>query len=118
MKWCEKHWRALRAQVARKGLDGFVQQDSKPAADAGKQFSGADEPGAEDEDYFDPLMGSYIRINRQAFSQFGGVVGLMGRCPLCILVEQRVPQLVDAWLDGATNQALAHARETGRVVLQ
>lgn len=110
MEWCQPHWDQLRDAVALRGLDKLGAQNAREAhANAVAELEG-------DTPVFDPLMGSFWRINSAMMKGVG--LRLMGRCPLCILIEDGQPELVANWIDGATDQALAYAREQGLVATQ
>lgn len=110
MDWCQTHWNQLREAVRVRGLDKFGAQDSKQAhADAVAQLEG-------EKTDFDPLMGSFWAINNQMLEDVG--LYAMGKCPLCILVEDKHPELVSNWIDGVTDSALQHAVEQGLMKAQ
>lgn len=91
-----------------KGLDGF---GAKTGQDAAKNLV-ADLNGEEAE--FDPLMGSWARINLY-MAESPGCNGRILECPLCILVADGQPELVHRWLDGCTGEALTYALEKGLI---
>lgn len=110
MKWCQPHWEQLRAAVDARGLSHLGAQDAREAhREMVSQLEG--EPAA-----FDPLMGSFWRINSQMMENVG--LRLMGRCPLCILIEDGRPELVENWINGVTDGALEYAVQEGLVTRQ
>lgn len=110
MKWCTEHWNALRAAIEVRGLSKFGAQNSEELhADIVGQLEG-------EQTQFDPLMGSFWRINNVMMENVG--LRMMGHCPLCILVEDGRPELVANWVDGVTNEALAYAHKAGLVKSQ
>lgn len=111
MNWCKPHWQQLRQAIIDRGLDGFGAQDgAAAAAEIRSQLEGNDEK-------FDPLMGSWSRINSymaESLSSQGRAGELLAlRCPLCILVEDGQPELVAGWVNGVTDQAKHYAIEQG-----
>lgn len=107
LNWCKPHWDLLRAAVADRGLDKLGAQNAREAhAELVGQLEG-------EQGNFDPLLGSWNRINLQMLENVG--LRAIGRCPLCILVEDGRPELVDNWINGVTDGALAYAREHGLV---
>lgn len=110
MKWCMPHWEQLRAAIEARGLSKLGAQDAEEAhADAVAQLEGG-------EPRFDPLMGSFWRINSKMIEGVG--LRMMGNCPLCILVEDGQPHLVDDWINGVTDDARAYAVKKGLVITQ
>lgn len=113
MNWCQAHWDQLRLAVKAKGLEQFGAQDAQEAA---AQMLAEIEGEAET---FDPLLGSYWRINNamaESLQRLGrGNEVLQLKCPLCILVDDGQPHLVENWIDGVTDSAKAYAIEQGLV---
>lgn len=113
MNWCQEHWDKLRQAVSLRGLDDFIAKDGETAA-ANIQHSvdGGDE-------VFDPLMGSYWRINNQMAEslkdQGRGELILSFPCPCCVLVQDGQPHLVDNWIDGCVDGAKLYAIEQGLI---
>lgn len=105
MKWCQPHWDQLRTAIADKGMDKLGAQDSKQA------FNDMVDSLEGKETDFDPLMGCFWAINNQMMSNVG--LRAMGACPLCILVKDGRPDLVENWVQGCTNHALEEARRLG-----
>jgi hypothetical protein len=94
-----------------RGLDKFGAKDGvEAAAEMQSQLQG-------DEGKFDPLLGSWIRINAymaESLQRQGRGAQLLAlRCPCCILVEDGQPELVARWIDGCTDDAHRHAVATG-----
>lgn len=100
MNWCKPHWDYLREVIVAKGLDRFV---GDGATDGIKGLTG---------DRFDPLMGSWTRINTQMLRS-PALNGRMFACPLCILVADGQPETVKNWVDGCTTEALEFAINDG-----
>lgn len=105
MNWCKPHWERLRQFVDKKGLTKFVPTNGAEA----KRRLTSNEDTVEN---FDPLMGSWMQINR-AMLESPKINNRLLHCPLCILVDDGQPDLVDNWLDGVTNDALDHAIKNG-----
>lgn len=113
MNWCQPHWDQLREAVRLRGLDGFIAKDGEQAAENMiNQLEGEDE-------VFDPLMGSWVRINlemAESLTRAGrGHEILQMRCPMCLLVEDGQPELVQNWIDGCTDNAKSYAIEQGLI---
>ena len=107
MNWCKPHWDRLREAIKLRGLAHLgAQTTTELAENLEKEFNGK---SAE----FDPLTGCFWAINYRMLQDVGFYA--MGRCPLCILVEDGQPELVDNWVNGSTDQALDYARENGLV---
>lgn len=104
MNWCKPHWNNLREKIEAKGLTKFVSENASIAA-----RSLTEKPSKEN---FDPLMESWARINFQMLNS-PGLRGRVFDCPLCILVSDRQPEMVEKWLEGCTNEVLDYARELG-----
>ena len=107
MNWCKLHWDMLRAAIDVRGLSKFGAQNAHELHDDfDKQLNGEDTK-------FDPLLGSWMRINQQMLKD-AGLRAIEG-CSLCVLVEDKRPELVQNWIDGVTDNALAYAVEMGLV---
>lgn len=107
MNWCQPHWDKLREAIAERGLSKFgAQTGEQAAADLAAQVEGK-------ETDFDPLMGSWMQINQQMLRDVGARA--LMQCPLCILVEDGQPHLVDNWINGVTDSALKYALEQGLI---
>lgn len=116
MNWCKPHWNQLRDAVNRKGLGSFGAQSGIQAAqELEAQLRG-------DEEAFDPLFGSWGRINcymaESLTKQGRGNELLALRCPLCILVEDGQPHLVANWIEGVTDDARKYAIEKKLILEQ
>jgi hypothetical protein len=113
MNWCKPHWDQLRQAIKDKGLDKFGAQTGEAAA---KQM--ADELEGR-EHAFDPLMASWNHLNAymaESLKRQGrGMELLQLRCPMCILVEDGQPELVDRWINGCTDDALSYAIKKGLI---
>jgi hypothetical protein len=110
MNWCQPHWNQLREAIAERGLDKFGAQTGEQAAsDLKAQIEGKTTD-------FDPLMGSWSRINQQMLESAG--LRALTQCPLCILVEDGQPHLVKNWIDGVTDSALNYALKEGLIKQQ
>ena len=111
VNWCKSHWDQLRQAIKDRGLDGFgAQTGAEAAAEMRSQFAG-------NEEAFDPLIGSWSRINAymsdSLTKQGRGAELLQLKCPCCILVEDGQPELVAGWINGCTDQAKVYAIEQG-----
>lgn len=113
MNWCKPHWDKLREAIQIRGLDKFGAKNGEEAiSEIAAQLDGESET-------FDPLMGSWTRIN----AAMADSLNRMGRseeilllkCPLCTLIEDGQPQTVDNWVNGVTDQAKMYAIEKGLV---
>lgn len=113
MNWCKPHWDQLREAINARGLGRFGAQDGKAAV---KQIAD-DLEGREHA--FDPLMGSWNRLNAYMADslkrQGRGMEILQLKCPMCVLVEDGQPELVNSWIDGCTNDALKYATDHGLI---
>lgn len=112
MNWCKPHWQQLREVLKSKGLDKFGAQTSEEAmAEIQHQIEEGTEKG------FDPLLGSWARINTkmaEGLNRMGRHKELLElKCPLCTLVEDQRPELVADWLEGVTEGARLYAVEEG-----
>ena len=100
MEWCQPHWSQLKQKVVDKGMWSLVSSNGGEAADiAVAQLEG-------DDTKFDPLLNCCFGIFNFVMSHVG--LRAMGQCPLCILVQDGQPELVENYLDGCTNDALQH----------
>lgn len=111
MNWCKDHWNQLRQALKDRGLDQFGAKDGHDAAAAiAAQIDGGEEK-------FDPLLGSWSRINAtmaESLTNQGRAGELLQlKCPLCILVEDGQPQMVANWVDGVSDQAKKYAIDQG-----
>lgn len=111
MNWCQPHWTLLRETIKEKGLDQFGAKDAEEALnEIASQLEG-------NEEKFDPLLGSWSRINAfmaESLTRQGrGGELLLLKCPLCILVEDGQPELVKQWVDGCTEDARKYAIQQG-----
>lgn len=113
MNWCQPHWDRLRQALKDKGLDAFGAQDGKQAA----QQMVAEIEGREHA--FDPLMGSWNHLNAamaESLKKQGRAMELLQlRCPMCILVDDGQPELVENWIEGCTSEALKYALDNGLI---
>ena len=109
MNWCKPHWDRLREAIDIRGLSKFGAQSGEQAA---KEI--ADELEGK-EPAFDPLMGSWTRLNANMLSslekQGRASFELMMTCPMCILEFDGQPHLVDNWINGVIDDALRYAQE-------
>lgn len=111
MNWCNEHWTVLRKAIADRGLSKFGAQSAEAALEEiAMQIEG-------EEESFDPLIGSWSRINiamAKSLQKLGRSQEiLLLRCPLCILVEDGQPQTVDNWVNGVADDAKLHAIAKG-----
>lgn len=113
MNWCQSHWDQLRAAIKDRGLDKFGAQNAQQATkELADQIEGK-------ETAFDPLMGSWLRLNetmldsmkKQGTLDFERAM----QCPMCILVEDGQPHLVENWINGVTDDALRYATTEGLI---
>jgi hypothetical protein len=112
MNWCQPHYDKLKDAVKARGLWSLVGNGSEDleTAISGKRF--------------DPLLGSWARINQQMLESPGfrrpdkDTRQRILQCPCCILVEDGQPELVDRWIDGCTDEALQYAVREGLVTKQ
>lgn len=113
MNWCQPHWDQLRAAIEIRGLSGFIAKDEYScAANMRNQLEGEDEK-------FDPLMGAWTRINGTMLKNDPTpTMDRMMTCPLCLLVKDGRPELVENWIDGVTDAALKYAIDEGLVKMQ
>ena len=95
MNWCPTHWGYLKEVLTAKGLDPFIGHGAKDAIDG---LTG---------ERFDPLMWCWSRINAEMLKS-PGLHGRVLECPLCILVNDGQPHLVESWVDKCTDEAVAH----------
>lgn len=100
MNWCKEHWDYLKQVLEVKGLYRFV---GEGAEDGLKGLTG---------DRFDPLMGSWARINANMLRS-PGLHGRIMMCPLCILVADGQPHLAKSWVNGCTDDAIEYAIKEG-----
>lgn len=108
MNWCQPHWDQLRQAIKVRGLDNFGAKNSEELK---AQIEN------DNEEKFDPLMGSWMRIN-QHMIESPGCRGRILECPMCILVTDGQPDLVAKWIDGCTDEALKYAIEKGYLKYQ
>lgn len=113
MNWCQPHWTLLVEAVRVRGLDRFgARSGTEAAAEMQSQLEGNDAK-------FDPLLGSWMRINNymaESLQRQGrGAEILQMKCPCCILVDDKQPELVQRWIDGCTDDARRYAVEQGLI---
>lgn len=106
MPWCQEHWDQLRKTIEDKGLGVFIAKDGQELAN---------KITSKDENAFDPLFGSMIRINMKMMQSPGFVREYISKCPLCTLIDCGQPKLVANWLNGVTSEALEYAVQEGLV---
>ncbi len=116
MNWCQPHWDVLRKAVEDRGLSHLIAKDDETALkNTMDNLEG-------DEEVFDPLMGSYCRINNQMLVDLKDMgqadLQTIMRCPLCLLVEHGQPEQVENWVNGVTDQAQHYAVEKGLITKQ
>lgn len=108
MNWCKPHWDQLREKLESKGLgDLGAKTGQQVISDLKASIEGKPTD-------FDPLMGCWLRINTKML-QSPALNGRILQCPLCILVEDGQPQVVDNWLNGVTTEALNEAVRLGLI---
>ena len=108
MNWCQPHWDKLRVAIEVRGLSKFIAKDGVQAANNLADDFNNDDPT------FDPLMGSWLRINNQMLES-PLLNGRILECPFCILINDGRPELVDDWIDGVTDAAVMYAIEEGLI---
>lgn len=128
MKFCEKHWEALRQGVQDRGMWHLVPKSGEAVIDnMAQELQGGEE-------VFDPLMGAHWRIANRVLESIGknsgpeaalSALGDPDWCPLCAVqssydwwdgpeaTEPRPAHAADAqgWIDRALDGALSYARE-------
>lgn len=107
MNWCQKHWTQLRDAVVAKGLGDLIAKGGEALADKLAEPS----PAAS----FEPLFTCWAAMNAALTRDLGGLY--MG-CTCCKLIEDGQPELVEDWINGATDEAREHAIALGLVKLQ
>jgi hypothetical protein len=87
MKFCTRHWEALRTAIKDRGLDGLV---AKSGEEVVKRLSKELDDGESHKSTFEPLMGAHNAIVMRALDIVG--LNLMARnddgsdrCPICYL---------------------------------
>jgi hypothetical protein len=133
MKWCQKHWDALRDGVKARGLEQFGAQDGREALE--NEVLALKGAGSA----FDPLMGSHWQLRSEVLDNVaksqgpGAALSCLGApdwCPMCAIQEsfdwwddpakntigsQRPPNAGDAqaWIDRKLDAAARYAAEQG-----
>jgi hypothetical protein len=110
MQMCRPHWQDLKAAIEVRGLSHLIAKDGKAAAEQMmRQASGDASPRD-----FDPLMTAHTAI-ASAFIRDVGLTAFEGeKCPLCE-VEKSREGLAENWIEGSTDDVLAHAKQVGLV---
>ena len=124
MKMCERHWGMLRAAIDRRGLTGLVAKSGEQAcSNVAADLQGTKNPRAT----FDPLMDAHFAIVNQVMGRVGLAVMAPNddgseRCPLCFIQETHDKECqdprcgsFDKWIDCASDDSLARAKELGLV---
>jgi hypothetical protein len=133
MKWCQKHWDALRDGVKARRMWRFVPESGEEAMDNVVLELGGH--GST----FDPLMGSMWQLTHKIVENIGrsqgpgaalAAFGDGDWCPMCEVQQsyewwdkpelntdgaERPPQARDAqgWIDGKLDGALSYVRSQG-----
>ncbi len=123
MRFCQKHWEALKSAIAERGLDGLCAKSVDEIAR--KQFEEL-KSGAVKASTFDPLMGAHNAIVSRAIEIVG--LGLLipaedgvEKCPLCHLqaghdatcTEVGCTHSFEPWIGFAANDVRAEAVRLG-----
>ena len=116
MNWCQEHWDKLKQVIDDKGMTQFIPDSGEEAVtNMKKEIEGEDVP-------FDPLMGSYWRINNKMAESLRDLGRedeiLQLKCPLCILVEDGQPETAADWINGVTDEAQMYAVDQGLITKQ
>lgn len=141
MKFCEAHWEAIRAELAKRGLDKFVSPDGPEAM---RRMNAAmieerDKLPKKVEN-FEPLMQCHNMIVGRSFEFFGppymmahnGDEKINGghRCPVCVAVTEitgaphgenpkttwTAEEVLEEWTVGPVKGMLAFAIENGFIL--
>lgn len=111
MRICPEHWSALRNAIEQRGLSSFVARDAREAFDSlVRQLEDKAGPVAD----FDPLMGAHWAIVGQFTKDIGLAAFVGDLCPLCE-VDKSATGRADNWINGASDDQLAYARNLGLV---
>src|SRR5207249_3916186 len=96
MKFCERHWSALRTAIDVRGLTPYVAKGGADAAGRMRSETG-DKLTA---DNFEPLMGAHNAILRHALDAAGLTIMAPNedgsdRCPICYLTTEHAKTCTD-----------------------
>jgi len=131
MKFCDKHWRMLRAAIETRGISHLVAGSSEEAHAAMKEDLQAYIDGRESIAPYDPLMSCHWMISSRAI-ELGGLYLMTGdHCPVCEAMkhlagrprEEGSDEIVDAawverhWIDGPADAALDECKHRGLVTV-
>ena len=114
MRWCQKHWDALRQAIDARGLSHLIAKDGKTAMESMRR----ELEGVADDSDFDPLMGAWNRVNARII-EIRGLMYMMpdaphNGCPLCE-PDATNPNWAENWIEGVADEALYNARLRGLV---
>ena len=124
MKFCARHWDALKAQIKAYGLDGLI---AKSGEEVASKMMSELEAGSKKSN-FDPLMAAHNMIVSRALDIIG--LALLAsnedgseRCPLCFLQkghDENCKELdckhsFEPWVEYAAKDALEEAKRLGLV---
>ena len=117
MKFCDKHWSALRAAIDARGLSHLVARSGDEAAEAI-----AAELRGEERQFVDPLMSAHNMIMCRAIEEAGLAILAGDLCPVCEAMKgyaraQGHPEADTelAWIEGPADAALKQSRELGLI---
>ncbi len=128
MKFCQPHWDALRAEIDRVGLGGFVAKDGREAMQKTvRSLEQAKEGAAAGAAQFEPLMGAHWAIVGNAMDFVGLALMVQNedgsdRCPICYLTADHKAnckqpeckiETFDHWIGHAVTDQVARAKELG-----
>lgn len=111
MKYCDKHWAALRAAIDERGLSHLVSRDGKEAME--QMVAELKGKGSE---FIDPLMGAHNLVMIRSLEQ-GGLEAMAvdqegnERCPVC----DAMTRTEFAWTHGPADTMLEQCREAGLI---
>ena len=119
MRFCQRHWDALRAAVRARGLDHLVGKSGREALERARD----ELAGTATDATYDPLLAAHNMILGRAL-EGGGLYLLTGDyCPVCEAVAHKddspngaaltVEQAESYWIDGPADAVLAYCREHG-----
>jgi hypothetical protein len=111
MKYCDKHWAALRAAIDERGLSHLVAADAKEVM--GMMVA---ELEGKPSEFVDPLMSASNMVMCRALEQGGLGAMALGedgeeRCPVC----DAMTRTEIAWTLGPADGALQACRDAGLI---
>lgn len=115
MKFCNRHWGALRAAIDERGLMPLVARNGAEAVERAKEELG----GTATDASYDPLMGAHWMIVNRALES-GGLYLMTGEiCPVCEAIEhcnvgeggyRDKKHIEEDWIEGPADAALEFVR--------